>query len=338
MALNRAQLIVGGIVGGLVVVGVVVASMLSTPKTETPTIDPKTPQILTVWTVEDDTAGFSAIITGFKNRYPEYKNAEIRLSKFPNYAEYRETLLNVLADGNSPDVFVIDSSDGSGTLISKSEAIPSEAINVDDFTKSFNRMFDPLVIESTATGANGETKKISSLMGVPLGYETLGVFYNRKLVSRVGATWAEVRTDMKASSSNGAGSGSTANATDDTNSASDTDTSSNTQSRERTDTVLAGFGLGGTYVPRAPDLLTLLLVQSGVEGVAGMGDTKALSAIKTYTEFGRGATGLTSLAEDMDTLHLDAVDLFARERVGMLIGYPSLLRPIEQAFKRAGSE
>jgi ABC-type glycerol-3-phosphate transport system substrate-binding protein len=56
----------------------------------------KAPKELTVWVVGDESAGFSDIITGFKARFPDYKNMEIKVTKFGNYVDYQETLLSVL--------------------------------------------------------------------------------------------------------------------------------------------------------------------------------------------------------------------------------------------------
>lgn len=92
---------------GVAVIGLLIgASMLSSSSKEPKT---NTPKELSVWVVGDETAGFSDIITGFKNRYPEYKNMDVKFTKFGNYTDYEKTLLAVLSDGNSPDIFVVNS-------------------------------------------------------------------------------------------------------------------------------------------------------------------------------------------------------------------------------------
>ncbi len=47
---------------------------------------------------------------------------------------------------------------------------------------------------------------------------------------------------------------------------------------------------------------------------------------------------LAHIASTMKELNLTTVDMFVRGKVGMVIGYPSLLREIEYSIKRAGSE
>lgn len=40
----------------------------------------------------------------------------------------------------------------------------------------------------------------------------------------------------------------------------------------------------------------------------------------------------------MKDLNLTTVDMFVRGKIGMIVGFPSLLREIEYSIKRAGSE
>lgn len=122
----------------------------------------KAPKELSIWVVGDETTGFSDIITGFKNRYPEYKNTEIKFTKFANYEDYEKTLLTVIADGNSPDIFVVNNNGGS-LLESKIVGIPASVINPDEFSKNFNKVFDSLSVSSTEKGADGKDKQISGL-------------------------------------------------------------------------------------------------------------------------------------------------------------------------------
>ena len=47
---------------------------------------------------------------------------------------------------------------------------------------------------------------------------------------------------------------------------------------------------------------------------------------------------LSKNKEEMDRLGLTATDLFARGKIGFVIGYPSFLREIQYSIKRAGNE
>lgn len=157
-SLSRNKLIFLAVIGVLVLSLLVGSSMLGSSGTKKPkTITPKE---LTVWVVGDESAGFSDIITGFKARYPEYKNMEVKVTKFGNYADYEKTLLTVLSDGNSPDIFVVNSSDG-GLLEAKILAIPANVINPDEFSKNFNKVFDSLIVENKEKDDTGKDKTMA---------------------------------------------------------------------------------------------------------------------------------------------------------------------------------
>ncbi len=85
---------------------------------------------------------------------------EVKVTKFGNYADYEKTLLTVLSDGNSPDIFVVNSSDG-GLLESKILAIPANVINPDEFSKNFNKVFDSLVVENKEKDDSGKDKTMA---------------------------------------------------------------------------------------------------------------------------------------------------------------------------------
>jgi ABC-type glycerol-3-phosphate transport system substrate-binding protein len=97
--------------------------------------------------VGDETAGYSDIITAFKAKNGQYANTDIRFTKFASYADYEQTLLNVMADGNGPDIFVVNNNGGT-LLENKMIAIPGSVINTDDFSKRFARVFDELILSN----------------------------------------------------------------------------------------------------------------------------------------------------------------------------------------------
>lgn len=157
-SLSKNKIVFFAVTGVVLLAIIIGISMLGSSSSKKPQIN--SPKELTVWVVGDETSGFSDIITGFKNRYPDYKNTDVKVTKFGNYVDYEKTLLAVLSDGNSPDIFVINSSDG-GLLESKILAIPSDIIHPDDFSKNFNKVFDDLVIENKEKDVSGADKTVS---------------------------------------------------------------------------------------------------------------------------------------------------------------------------------
>jgi ABC-type glycerol-3-phosphate transport system substrate-binding protein len=104
------------------------------------TSGPKGPKELTVWVVGDDTVGFDPLIAEFKKK-DTYKDTNVIFSKFANYQDYERALINVIADGNSPDIFVIPST-GSEMLANKIQPISDSFFYASDASKNMNRLFD----------------------------------------------------------------------------------------------------------------------------------------------------------------------------------------------------
>lgn len=84
------------------------------------------------------------MIDAFKKEHEEYKETNIVFTKFSSYQDYERALINVIADGNSPDVFVVPST-GAGLLESKIQPISDTYFDGQDLSKNLNRFFDPLL-------------------------------------------------------------------------------------------------------------------------------------------------------------------------------------------------
>lgn len=94
------------------------------------------------------------------------------------------------------------SSDGAGVLESKIEPIPDQYFSTEEFSRSFNRVFDPLVVERTGKNEEGKEIRLSELKGIPMGYETMGAFYNLDIVTNaVSRTWKELGEEASESAS-----------------------------------------------------------------------------------------------------------------------------------------
>ena len=268
---------------------------------------------LSIWIVGDTTKGYDSLIEWFRAYAPEYKTAQIEFKKFSDYTNYQKILLSTLADGNGPDIFVVNAW-GDAILKDKIEPIPSEYVHISDFDKRFEDVFLPL-LEST-----GSDKTIQTFIRwVPLGYETLGIFYNKSLLINVPKTWTEV-------------------------SASYTDGNS-------PNIFPTNIGMSPRYTPNAIDILSLFLIQAWVDTYRSL--QQGSNAFDTYGSYAttpvtRGNTHLNSddswslnqklwdMEQSMSDEKLTTLDLFIRWKIAFVIGYPSLVGELEDAKKRAG--
>jgi ABC-type glycerol-3-phosphate transport system substrate-binding protein len=111
--------------------------------------------------VGDDSAGFDPLIAAFKKN-PVYKDTAVSVSKFASYEDYERTLINVIADGNSPDVFVVPST-GAGLLESKTEPIPDSLFDQNDLSRNLSKLFDPLIMINPGKSADGKNIQVTTL-------------------------------------------------------------------------------------------------------------------------------------------------------------------------------
>lgn len=151
----------------------------------------------------------------------------------------------------------------------------------------------------------------------------MGVFYNWKLVKTVPHLWSEI-----------GGAGGTP--VDTSTPVGDTGTPVS-DSSDHTDIML---GLDSRYIPGAPDILSLFFLQNNISSYSGFTDSGANKALDAYLAFsGKTLPGTTApILSSMKDLNLSTIDMFVRGKIGMVIGYPSLLQEIEYSIKRAGSE
>ncbi len=271
--------------------------------------------LLNIWIVGDTTEGYDTLIAWFRTYAPEYKNTPITFKKFSDYPAYQKILLSTLADGNGPDIFMVEA--GADTILrDKVEPIPSKYINISDFEKHFDDVFLSL-IESTWSSEKSMT---SFLRWVPLGYETLGIFYNKSLVIDIAKTWDEISlmyTDKQ-------GSG----------------------------IYPTNIGLSERYTPFASDILGYFLLEEWISSYDTI-DTST-TAFEKYFSFGEspvvsGNTSpediwasegktLSDIRATLDVSHLTTLDMFIRWKIAFVVGYPGMMSALEDGKKRAGKE
>lgn len=315
---NKIIFFVGGAV--LLLVLIIGFSMISSPGgSKKPKII--APKELSVWVVGDETAWFSDIVTGFKKRYPEYGSTDVKFTKFGNYADYEKTLLTVIGDGNSPDIFVVNSNGGT-LLESKIQGIPADIVNPEEFQKNFNKIFDDLEVSQKEKDDSGKERTVFFLKGIPLWYQALGVFYNWKLIRTVPHLWSEI----------GKKNTSTSSVT-----STETPIAEDSGSPDYTDIML---GFDGKHIVGMPDIISLFLLQNKIDSYSKFSDPQAVLWLNNYLTLSGSADQetLAHIQSVMTDLNLTTVDLFVRGKIGMVVGFPSLLREIEYAIKRAGTE
>jgi ABC-type glycerol-3-phosphate transport system substrate-binding protein len=275
--------------------------------------DTKTAQgTIKIWITQGTTESYAPLLEWFKKYAKEYAKTEIIIEKQSNDADrYRTLLLSTLTEWNGPDIFMLQSGEDS-ILETKIEPIPSDVLNFSDFNKRYDDIFQDLI---TSTGS--WKNKVTALRWVPLGYETLGIFYNKSLMREVPKTWNDLETIYDSST---------------------------------LEWYPSNLGLGPTYTPNMIDIIPLWFNENDTKNYTDM--KNGWTALESYLKYGTlkikttntdGETDsqiqtLGSKKLEMAQQKLTTLDLFMQWEIAMIIGYPSLVIDLEKSSKRAGSK
>jgi len=294
------------VVVGLVSLVLVVAILLLQKKTNTPSIAPKEIKIwITSWSAE----WYESIVEWFKWAFPEYKNTNIVFEKkTTDPIRYRTLLLTTLADGNWPDIFMLEAW-ADDVLASKIEPIPSDIIDISYFERNYDDIFLPLIVSS---GSRNTITK--SLLGVPLGFEVMWIFYNKNLVRTIPKTWNELDILYR--------------------------------NWIAEDVFVSSLWMGPRYTPNASDILWLFYGKAGVVSTRNLrsGSTWWLGKYLAYRDYTIGSrddvySPIMTLAwqqEIMEKEKKTTFDLFMEWKVAIILWFPSIIRELEKSDKRAG--
>lgn len=242
---------------------------------------------LEVWGILDDSDAYGLILNDYRRINPNVKGITYR--KLP-IETYKADLINALAAGKGPDIFMIRNS-WRGAFEDKTAPAPSTLISEQEYR---TRLVD--VVADDFIGAD---KKI---YGVPLSVDSLALYYNKDLfnvagITRPPETWDEVVTDVRMLS------------TIDQFGA----------------ITRSGIALGtGTNINRSPDILAALMMQSGSsinERLTGnpisLTDEKSRNAIDFYTQFSQVGSPVYSWNARQDY----SLDAFYKGNLAMMVNY-----------------
>lgn len=287
--MTRIQLIIAGAIG-IVLIGVALVIFGPGRKAAAP---PNA--TLEFWGIEDTEDALRPILQNFTE-----KNPTIRVNYKKRDAEgYEEALLNALAGGKGPDVFILDAN-----LILKHRdklaPLPQQTLNF--FVKNFQAAFADIATADLITDKN-------EIIGLPLFMDTLVLFYNKDIfntasIAQAPKTWDDVVAISRQL----------------------------TQKTSNGDILQSGLAAGtGKNTEHAMEITSALALQNGDpivkraprEVVLG---THAFDAFLFYTSFANRQNPNFSWTD----LKGNSLDVFAQENAAMAFGFlkdmPQILR------------
>jgi len=171
---NKIIFAVIGIIILIVIIVLVFALKNATPKTAKTNLPP-----FRLWIYQDSDKKFSDFLGDFKTAYPQYKDTTFDVKTFATYEQYFYTLSAALLRGEWPDMFVLNNNDAPVFSSHIMKISPSD-IDPDAFLKDYEDIFGAELI-AQVDGETPDAPKIDYVVGIPMGYETLAVFYNTGL-------------------------------------------------------------------------------------------------------------------------------------------------------------
>ncbi|MBP9698161.1 MAG: extracellular solute-binding protein [Candidatus Moranbacteria bacterium] len=249
-----------------------------------------------IWGVFDDSDAYDKAISAYKEANPFVKSVSYR--KLP-VETYKEDLINALAAGKGPDIFMIRNS-WRASFEDKTAPAPDALLP--------ERTYRDALVDVAASDFIGTDGKI---YGIPLSVDSLGLYYNKDIfnaagISRPPETWDEVVEDARI-----------LNTIDQFGSI-----------------TRSGIALGtGTNINRSSDILTVLMMQLGSkitdrkpESAVSFVDEKSRQAFDFYTQFSRVGSDVYSWNARQDY----SIDAFYKGNLAMMVNYSWQYETIKQ--------
>ncbi|MEN8253114.1 MAG: extracellular solute-binding protein [Patescibacteria group bacterium] len=206
-------------------------------------VDPSKQVVLTYWGLWESNAVVEGVLEEFGQQNPgvivEYKKH--------SHTEYRERLQSAIAAGNGPDVFRFHAS-WTPMIRAELESMPASVMSAAEFKRSYY----PVATDQLISG--------NRILGVPLMYDGLALYYNKKAFDAanidVPRSWSQLKT------------------------AANKLTIRSDEKIER-----AGVALGtAANVEHFSDVLALLMLQNGAD-LNSPSSKEAQQALRFYTDF-----------------------------------------------------
>lgn len=281
---------------------------------------------LKVWGVFDDEDSWKTLIDAYNARHP---NVTVEYTKL-RFEEYKEELIRAIAEGKGPDVMAVHNTwlaeftdllapmpdavnvtnlETQGTLRKESVLVATSESTMS--MKTLKANFIPAVIDDVVMPYIKDSKSdpVDKIYALPMAMDTLALFYNEDMLNAAGipqppATWSDFQEAVK--------------------SLTKIDTAGKvTQS---------GVGMGTSEnVERASDILSVLMMQNGVEMVDERGRVTfndvpkgtsrttppGVDAVRFYTDFANPTKEVYTWNESMPS----SLDAFVNGQTAMFLGY-----------------
>ena len=287
-----------------------------TPKTN---VVNQTPEqvTLTFYGLFDNEDVIDPFIQNYESAHP---NVTILYKQFTDPEVYMDLIVNELAEGEGPDIFMLNNT-WFPQHYKKLSPAPESLVTVDQFRSSFVDIASKDLIIPDENG-------IEQIWGIPLYVDTLALYYNNSHFEDAipsqgepSTTWEGIKNDVSA-------------------------LSKQDQSFERFSR--AGIALGrDDNILRAFDVLMMMMLQYKTSFYTGDytkvlfgNDPNALAALELFTSFGLPSKknySWNKYLADTDSAEKE-ISTFAKGKVSMIFGYSYTYEDLINEVDRLGGE
>jgi len=271
------------------------------------------PVTLKYWRVFDEPSDFTDTIATFKQKYPHI-NIEIKKLLLE---EYEDAIVRALAEGNGPDIISIHTTwlKQYQKLIDpmpQSVTLPATMFDGKNTYTALQTTKMPTIVDIKNNFIDTVQNDVvigSSIYGLPLGVDTLVMYYNRQMLNQAGIveparTWEDFKENIKLL----------------------------TLQDKNGNIIQSGATIGGAQnINRAGDILAILMMQNGTEMVtngkvtfnqvpSALKDKSVVpgrDALRFYTDFSSPAKEVYTWNEEMP----ESLNAFANQQSAYFFGY-----------------
>jgi ABC-type glycerol-3-phosphate transport system substrate-binding protein len=266
-------------------------------------------QSVEVWAVFDDASAYRDIMKMFEDKYD---GARVNFKRF-TYEEYEKNLINELAAGKGPDVFMIHHT-----------WLPKHADKIIPMPEKLSTTGKPLMTETDFNNqyvevAASDLVRNGKIYGIPLYVDTLGLYYNRDLFNASGIptpprTWEDFNIAVETI----------------------------TQLDASGNIIKPAAAMGtAANVNRGTDILMALMIQTGTKMISNSGENAVFdspvgsvkageTALEYYTDFANPRKRVYTWSPSQSY----SIDSFVQGEVAMMLNYSHQARVLREKNPR----
>jgi ABC-type glycerol-3-phosphate transport system substrate-binding protein len=269
--------------------------------TKTTNTGPKVNGPISVWIIADSKDVFQQIVSDFKAQNKEFWSANVNIESFSNLEEYNLALSSSFVKGKSPDIFVLNSNESS-QFEDQITGLSPTIFNPQDFRKNFKEFFGEALIKSTPNPTGDKSAApIEFVVWIPVWYETLGIFFNRRFFQAKDMTsWSNISEAARLIS-------------------------------EKNSTMIPIALWNGSVTPYASDIISQFFLLDGFSSLEAVEWKKMKESLATYLSYGdaNGDNKFNTRTTELINSGKNALHMFSRDDTAAVVGYPRMINDIE---------